>query len=268
MAFKDFYSLFLCSICCIATYIYKYKQKHSQHSDDFNERTNTLLYKNMPLRLYSKGLVLVMCERLVGDEDCYILTPSSFDIQNFFHILAGLLNRGSIRTQAISLKLALTRASCPQLTPAASVTWNSNWLTQAVCGTWLYNCLTSTCFLWAYASAPNSTTSTCQRDIPISLTGCTCFALLMLIYTGASLDWRLGRGWICYKYCVLTNIPTYIYEDAPAEIIIVVQNGSGDPSWKPERAVCISRSADTLGKVCIQVYFFQLCLNNGADSDL
>ena len=26
-------------------------------------------------------------------------------------------------------------------------------LTQAVCGTWLYNCLTTTCFLWAYASA-------------------------------------------------------------------------------------------------------------------
>ena len=26
-------------------------------------------------------------------------------------------------------------------------------LTQAVCGTWLYNCLMPTCFLWAYASA-------------------------------------------------------------------------------------------------------------------
>ena len=76
-----------------------------------------------------------------------------------------------------------------------------NWLTQAVCGTWLYNCLTSTCLLWAYASAPNSTTSTGQGDIPISSTGCTCFAFLLLIYTGASLDWRLGRGSIC-------NIPS------------------------------------------------------------
>ena len=43
--------------------------------------------------------------------------------------------------------------------------WNSNWTlpasnsnwTQAVCGTWLYNCLMPTGFLWAYASAPNST---------------------------------------------------------------------------------------------------------------
>ena len=45
---------------------------------------------------------------------------------------------------------------------------NSNWLTQAVCGTWLYNFL-------AYASAPNSTMSTGQGDIPTSSTGCTCF---------------------------------------------------------------------------------------------
>ena len=75
----------------------------------------------------------------------------------------------------------------------------SNWLTQAVSGTWLYNCLTATCLLWAYASAPNLTTSTGQGDIPISSTGCICFAIVLLIYTGASLDWRLGQGSLCYK---------------------------------------------------------------------
>ena len=71
-------------------------------------------------------------------------------------------------------------------------------LTQVICGIWLYNCLTPTCFLWAYASAPNSTTSTGQGDIPISWTGCTCFTVLPLIYTGASLYWWLSRGSICY----------------------------------------------------------------------
>ena len=71
-------------------------------------------------------------------------------------------------------------------------------LPQAVCGTWLYNCLTPTCFLWAYASSLNSTTSTGQGDIPISSTRCTCFAAIPLIYIGASLDWRLGRGSKCY----------------------------------------------------------------------
>ena len=49
------------------------------------------------------------------------------------------------------------------------------------------------CFLWTYPSAPNSTTSTGQvtflylrPDAPV-------------IYTGASLNWQLGRGSICYK---------------------------------------------------------------------
>ena len=34
-----------------------------KHNDDFNERTNTLLYKNILLTFYSKGLMLVVCER-------------------------------------------------------------------------------------------------------------------------------------------------------------------------------------------------------------
>ena len=75
--------------------------------------------------------------------------------------------------------------------------WNWNWPTQAVCGTWSYNCLTFTCFQWAYASARYSTTSTSQGYIPICSTGYTCFAVLPLIYTGGSHDWRLGRGSIC-----------------------------------------------------------------------
>ena len=41
-------------------YIYNYMRKHSQQYDDFNERTNTLLYKNISLKLHSqKG-----CERV------------------------------------------------------------------------------------------------------------------------------------------------------------------------------------------------------------
>ena len=70
-----------------------------------------------------------------------------------------------LRVQALCLELVLTPASYLQLT-------------QAVCGTWLYNCLTPTCFLWAYISAPNLTTSTGQGDIPTSLTRCTWFFCL------------------------------------------------------------------------------------------
>ena len=85
--------------------------------------------------------------------------------------------------------------SAGMLSPTATGTelelTNRNWLTQAVCGTWLYNCLTSTCFLWAYASAPNSTTSTGQGVIPISSTGCTCLAYLHRCISWLTARWRV-----------------------------------------------------------------------------
>ena len=50
----------------------------------------------------------------------------------------------SVVSFALRLPLALNSASFPQLTPTATGTGNE--LTQAVYSTWLYNCLTSTCF--------------------------------------------------------------------------------------------------------------------------
>ena len=54
---------------------------------------------------------------------------------------AGMLIRGSLRAQAFCLELVLTASNCNSNS-------NCNWLqlTQTVCGTWLYNCLTPT---WA-----------------------------------------------------------------------------------------------------------------------
>ena len=103
--------------------------------------------------------------------DCYILTQSSSDHSSTFAFWLGCSTVGHWGPKAFRLPLALNSASCP---PTDS-NWNSNWLPQAVFGAWLYNWLTPTCFLWAYASAPNSTTSTGQGDSPISSTGCTCF---------------------------------------------------------------------------------------------
>ena len=34
--------------------VYKYRQNIIKHNDDFKERTNTLIYKNIPLTLYSR----------------------------------------------------------------------------------------------------------------------------------------------------------------------------------------------------------------------
>ena len=135
---------------------------------------------------------------LEAGTDCYILTQSSSDHS--------------------STSFAFWLAAQPWVTESHKPSvWFSCWhlvpnwlhlqleLPQAVCGTWLYNCLMSTCFLWAYVSAPNSTTSTGQGDIPISSTECTCFAVLLLIYTSSSLDWQLGWGSICYIGYLLSS---------------------------------------------------------------
>ena len=154
-----------------------------------NERTHFFI-KNIPLTLYTKGLMLVVCERWVKDGNRLIhIDPKFFwPKRHFFRILDGLLNRGSLR---VASPLSAAGSQSGILSPTDSnCNWNLNWnwQTQAVCGTWLYNCLKSTCFLWTYASAPNSTTSTGQSDIPISSTGYTYFAVPLLIYTSASLD--------------------------------------------------------------------------------
>ena len=68
---------------------------------NFNERTNTLLYKNIISHtLFSKG----WCRLCVRDEletgtDCYI-DPSSSDHCSTSSSWLGLLNRGSLRAQS------------------------------------------------------------------------------------------------------------------------------------------------------------------------
>ena len=164
------------------------------NNEDFNERTNTLLYKNIPLTLYSrKG-----CERVdVG----YVWEVSSRRGNTATYwpkvplTIAVLLSHLSWAAQ-----LWVTEGPKPSVCCWLSLLHHApnwlqlqlelelNWLTQSICGTWLYSCPTSTCFLWAYASAPYLTTG--QGDIQISSTGCTCLAVFPLIYAGVSLDWR------------------------------------------------------------------------------
>ena len=61
-------------------------------NDDFNERTNTLLYKNMYLsHFFSKVLMVLLCVRdeLETGTDCYIDPTFSPDHSNTSSILAG-----------------------------------------------------------------------------------------------------------------------------------------------------------------------------------
>ena len=146
-----------------------------------NEHTS--LEKYIFRTLFSKGLRKGWCWLCVRGEleterDCHILTPVPLTIAALHS--AGLLNRGPEGPSPLSGTgshsagiLSPTRTAIRTPTATASRTE----LTQAVCSTRLYNCLMSTCFLWAYTSALNSTTSTGQGDIPISSTGCTCFLI-------------------------------------------------------------------------------------------
>ena len=131
---------------------------------NFNERTNTLLYKNIPLTLYSQKGWWLLCVRgeLEMGTDCYIDPKFFWPKQHFFLILAGLLNYGSLRAQS---PLSAAGSLFGILSPTDS---NSNWN-------------------WPKPSvAPGY----------IIVSRPPASAVPPLIYTGASLDWQLSWGLI------------------------------------------------------------------------
>ena len=85
-----------------------------------------------------------MCERWVGDwTECNILTPSTSDYSSTSFSFCWAAQPGVLRAKALCWELVLSASNCNSNT-------NCNWLqlTPTVCGTGLYHCLTSTCFLW------------------------------------------------------------------------------------------------------------------------
>ena len=139
--------------------------------------------------------MLVVCERWVVETwtDCYILTPSSSD------------------HSSTSFAFWLSCSTMGHWGPKPSVwswfslswhpisNWNCNWPKPSVApGYIIVSCPPASCGRMHLPPSPNSTSSTSQGDIPISSTGCICFTVLPLIYTGASLDWQLSWGSICY----------------------------------------------------------------------
>ena len=121
-----------------------------------------------------------MCERWVGGGTDYnILTPSFSDYSSTSFCWAAQPGSWGPKPSARSW-FSLPRTSTRTLTRNP---------TQAVCGTWLYNFLTSTCFLWA---------SQLHRIQPVHRSRWypDIFDRMHLF-----LDWRLGRGPICYKWC-------------------------------------------------------------------
>ena len=149
-----------------------------KHNDDF-KRTHehaSLLKKYSSHTLFSKGFRKGWCWLCVRGEletgtDFYILTATSSDHSSTsFAFWLGCSTGGHWGLKASVWSWFSLRNLIFQEEVQLELQ-----LTQTVRGTWLYNCLTTTSFLWACTSVPNSTTSTGQGDIPISSTGCTCF---------------------------------------------------------------------------------------------
>ena len=104
-----------------------------------NEHTSLEKYTSHTL------FVRVACEGRVGDwTDCNILTPSSPDYSSTFFSFCWAAQPGVLRAQALCWEPVLTASNYNSNS-------NCNWLqlTRTVCGTGLYNCLMSICFLWA-----------------------------------------------------------------------------------------------------------------------
>ena len=122
---------------------------------NFNERTNTLLYKYIYISRFILD-VSVVCERRVETgTDCYIDPTFSLDHSS---------------------------------TSSASWLWLLNWGSQMAT------------VLSLQAGPPVTNYLNCCRHLPIFFHNAHLLPLLLpLIYTGASLDWRLGQGSIYNK---------------------------------------------------------------------
>ena len=119
-----------------------------------------------------------MCERWVGDWTyCNILTPCSSNYSSTsFLILLGC-STGGPEGSTPFWELVLSASNC-NLNFNCNSNFNCNWLqlTELVCGTGLYNCLSSTCFLWT-SHLHRIQPVHGQGYILISSTRCTCFSI-------------------------------------------------------------------------------------------
>ena len=145
---------------------------------NLNEWTNTLLHKNITLTLYFWRGWSWLCVRieLETGTDCNILTQSSSD------------HSSTSFAFWLSCSTAGHWGCKPSVWSWLSLCWhpiyNCNSPKPSVArGYIIVSCPPVSCGRMHISPSPNSTTSTVQGDIPIYLTGCTCFAVLPLIYT-------------------------------------------------------------------------------------
>ena len=188
-------------------------RKQSAIMTFFNERTSTLLYENIPLPFYSrKGWCwLSVRGELETGTGYHTLTPSfSEHSSTSFAFLLGYSTVGHWGPKALRLLLDLNSVSCPQLTPTVTGTRTDSsrlWhLVIFLYDTHLLSVGVRICH--HHRIQPRHQVKVIfrclQPDAPV-------FAVLPLIYTSASFDWRLGRVSICYTYIQMVFIFFFIW---------------------------------------------------------
>ena len=160
---------FLLTLCCIVTtmiHIQLYTYTCGSKINNNDERTHFFR------KIYLSHLIRKGCVRgeLETEQTATYWPEVPLSLAVLLSCSAGLLNRGS-RDPSPLWELVLTTASYLQLT-------------EPVCGTGLYNCLTSTCFLWAPHMHPIQPIHS-QGYTLISSTGCTCYLHRCISYLTA-----------------------------------------------------------------------------------
>ena len=188
----------------VYSYTCRCKQKHNETMMNFNEWTNTLLYKNIPLTLYSWkgcervdiGYVCVRGELEMGTA-CHILTQSSSDHSSTSSSFCWAAQLWV--TEGPSPLFEAGSHSCILSPTDSNSNCNSNSLlklSQAVAPgyiiVWRPPVSCGRTHLHRIQPRPQAKVifRYLWRDAPVS-------AVPLLIYTSASLDWQLGQGSIC-----------------------------------------------------------------------
>ena len=173
-------------------------QKHSQHNKD----EQTQFFRKIYLSLYSKGLRKDLCVRgeLETEQRLQNIDLHSSGYSSISFLFSWAAQPGAWGP-SLCWDLVLTlRTGTLTSNSDLQLIWTS-------CHIWLYNCLTSTCFLWA--SHLHSIQPVDSQGYPlISLTGAP------VIYTGAFLIWELGRvggQYVIYWDQIVNALPNTVF---------------------------------------------------------
>ena len=165
-------------------------RKLSQHNirTSMNQRTHFFIKICLSHFIRKGSCWLCVGGELETETDCYILTQSSSrdhsSISSSSWMACSTVGRWGPNSSVWSW------FSLRGL-PISNCDWNwtdSNWLNQAACGTWLYNCFSSTCFLWSshlHRIQPRPQVKITFRylrpDAPVSLSFCLFTQVHLLI---------------------------------------------------------------------------------------